>query len=575
MTELYLKKQDGDWQRAYFTTSGSGFKLVRENPYFTQSEAYTLDVTLPMDIAQNRMLLGSLHRMDCSKQPPVYKCRLIVNNALMLDGSAKVTQVTEKEVKVQLVGGRSEVNFLSDNNNDYIDQLPLGTRRRIESTLAFYSDISSGLRYSNSYLYNETAETFVDPLCACHPQLVGVMRLLLSHYGFDMQQGFLDQEPWNRIFIASALHTLDIAHKLPHWPVRDFIQEFCNFFNVTPVIDQFGKTVQFVSNMDYYAQESIIQTLQPIDEYSAELTDDDSHSSIASSTVAFDLSGSAAHDYDCLSEGMRTALPRLHYATRTELENAFKAMDAGKRRKYIFCSPNEERASWLLTDRNGENDFENLVYVDLMKPLDRGTDKAVTLKIVPVAIGHEAVALKNANDGTHRNFHGIPTMESPTKDEEPYPWFGEDGTLQLPDVQDVISGEESIDTAEKEDRMQVMFDDGRTFAFAATPNQLYPLAFTDWKYKPDSEVNHRHWSLALNTNYADAYLGQLHQNAFSFNVHSKLVFRFIADVMPDPTRVYIIRGKRYGCEKFEASVTPEGFDRLMTGYFYEMLSHRT
>lgn len=547
-------------------------KLTKENPYFTQSDSYTLDVTLPMDIPENRQFFRNLHRMEVSKQAQAFSCRLAVGNRILLDGSAKVTQVTEKEVKVQLLGGNSEVNFLSDNNGDYIDQLPLGTRQYIGTALAFYSDISSGLPYSNSYVYNETSEEFVDPLCACHPQLVGVMRLVLAHYGFTMKQCFLDNEPWNKIYIASALHTLDIAHKLPHWTPREFVSEFCNFFNVTAAVDQIEKTVDFISNIDFYGNAAATVALSPIDEYQAEMTEEDSHTSIASSNVAFDLSGSTCHDYDCLTDELREGVQKREYASKAALETAFWAMDDEERRKYLFCEPWDERVSWVLADTNGEREFEDLVYADLMKPLDRGTEKSVTLKIVPVAVGHETVYLKNTLTGEHRNFHGIPSLESPTSDETPYPWYGDNDEVELPALQDLITGEESIAKGEKEDRMQVMFDDGKSFGFTATPNQLYPLAFTDWKYKVDSETDkkHRHWSLSLCRTLADNYLGQLHQNGFSFYVHSKLVFKFLAEQMPDPTRIYIIRGKRYGCEKIEASIDSQGMQQLMTGYFYEM-----
>lgn len=69
MTRLYLKKDGGDWQQVFFSTSGSGFKLTRENPYFTSSESYTLDVTLPMGIVENIQFIGSIHRMDITKRP--------------------------------------------------------------------------------------------------------------------------------------------------------------------------------------------------------------------------------------------------------------------------------------------------------------------------------------------------------------------------------------------------------------------------------------------------------------------------------------------------------------------------
>ena len=59
MTELLLKREKGEWRRVYFEAQQS-FKLTRENPYFTQSDSYTLDVTIPMIIIENhsqRMLV--------------------------------------------------------------------------------------------------------------------------------------------------------------------------------------------------------------------------------------------------------------------------------------------------------------------------------------------------------------------------------------------------------------------------------------------------------------------------------------------------------------------------------------
>ena len=103
-------------------------------------------------------------------------------------------------------------------------------------------------------------------------------------------------------------------------------------------------------------------------------------------------------------------------------------------------------------------------------------------------------------------------------------------------------------------------------------DSLMLMGFVDWQFKKSHKGNeHRHWSLSLNPTDADHYLGELHQNGFVFNMKAKHCFKFLADAIPDPTRVYIIRNKRYGCEKIEASIRDGQLDRLMTGYFYEML----
>ena len=563
MTELFLQKDGGQWQRVYFDTSSGGIKLTRENPYFTQSESYTFDITLPMDILTNRQFFANLQRMDRTKRPPLMKCRLIVDNSPVLYGAAKVTQVTQQQVKVQLLGGRSEVNFLCTENEEYIDELPLGTRSVVNSptSLDFYTDISTGLPYSHSAIINETSGNTLDELEACHPQLVGVMRLALAYYGFSMVTGFLDEDPWRRIYIASAMHTLDIAHKLPHWTMRDFFTEFCNFFCVTPLIDQAERTVEFVPCTEFLNREGHKTVLTPLDEYQANVSEKEDVSSLMGSTIAFALPSSQSHDTDCFDENVRKTLPVQEYQTKAAMESGWEGMQPELRRTKLFVSPELRMISWVYDYQGTE--YESKEYVDMLRPLERGTEERKELKIVPVAMarGEQYAA---------QTYHGIPTMEKPTGDEAPHYWWDEDNdTLRTPTAQELITGERDAEKDEKDDIMQVMFDDGE-YSYV-TPTRLRSLGFTDWTFRNNYHRGQSMWSLSLNPTDATYYLGQLHQNDYHFNMKAKYVFRFIADHMPDPRDIFIIRGKQFASEKIEASVNAEGFDKLMTGYFYEML----
>ena len=564
MTELYLQKTGSTWHRVHFDASQSGFKLTRENPYFTQSESYTLDVTLPTDILANRQFFQNLQRMERTKRPPVMKCRLLVDNIPVLCGSAKVIQVTEQQVKVQLFGGKSEVNFLSTENKDYIDELPLGTRHVITDPLDldFYSDISTGLPYSHSRIINETSGETVNELEACHPQLVGVMRLLLAHYGFSMQAGFLDEVPWSKIFIASAMHTLDIAHKLPHWTVKEFFEEFCNFFCITPLIDQEAMTVEFVASSEFLGRDGMTVSLEPVDEYQADISEDEEAASLMGSTLAFALSSSASHDTDCLDDAVRKALPMQEYTSKEEMDIGWAGMLPEERRTKLFVSPTQRKISWVY-EHNG-TEYEIAELADMFRPLDRGTEKTKELKIVPVAMARGVFSAPNPG-------HGIPTMENPAGDETPHFWWDEDNdTLRTPTVQEIITGERDAERAEKEDIMQVMFDDG-TYTEAG-PDSRRSLGFTSIGFRTNYHSALFLWSLSLYPTYPAArYLGELHRNGYTFNMKAKHTFRFIADVMPDPRSIFLVRNKRFACEKIEATVSAEGFDKLMTGYFYEML----
>ena len=571
-----------------YPDSSQNIKLTRENPYFTQSESYTLDVVLPMDILPNRQFFRNLQRMDTSKEAATCSCRLIVDNREMLTGTAKVTQVTQQQVKVQLLGGRSEINFLSDDNADYIDCLPLGTL-----TTGNPAVVDTGVRVATSPVADESSErggaAGVYQFC-----LVDLARLIIAHYGFTVTQCDIDQEPWNCIYVATAKQTRQAAHVLPHWTPREFFTEFCNFFNVSLDIDATRRTAAIVRTPDFFAGRERV-SIDPADEYTTEIQDD--AQALASDNISYDLSSSPAHDYDCISDSLRLFAATQEYASQAAAETAYNALSETARKKKILKCPTGKFTAWShdYSDWGDEEPHVAFTQVDVFAPLTRDNDASETsLKICPVAIGMtESVATFGTGDSAHTITTRLyaPTLENPTGNDTALTVsqsgnFGGSQSAQQEqedgdDIQDIIEGNsDTEDAAEKEDRLQVMFIDDVPQTYSrvdsAQPDTYSELTaivgFTDWQYKKSHRGSaHRRWSLSLCQTDADYYLGQLHQNGFSFNTKARHTFRFIADTMPDPRDIYVIRGKRYACEKIEASVTADGFDRLMTGYFYEML----
>lgn len=125
MIALYINDQ-----RAVIK-SGTSIKLTRENPFFTNSGDYTLDVVLPLTgCLDNLRIFGALHYRAMSLKfltGKKYPFRL-VSELLTLEGSAIVTNVTQDEIKVQLLAGNSALNINSfgEDGELYIDELDLG-----------------------------------------------------------------------------------------------------------------------------------------------------------------------------------------------------------------------------------------------------------------------------------------------------------------------------------------------------------------------------------------------------------------------------------------------------------------
>lgn len=603
MTELFLKeKEGGAWHRVYFDSSGSGFRLYRENPYFSQSESYTLDVTLPADIAENRAVLHNVQRMDCSKRPQTWLFSMKVDNVQVMQGTAVLVQATQEAAKVQLLGGSSEWNY--DAQQLYIDELDLGTKELSNIQPEGYDNYNDmGVRFVCLQGYDETAAEVVNqkvsfmkadgqgtvrtPLTshleggAPQPALLDVVAAAVRQTGYSLGNFFPWQDPWKHLYVASVKITWYLAHALPHWTVKELLDEVCRLFNCTLKVDSVTRTVNIESNVVFYGSAKNVQ-LEVLDEYTSEIDGENGRQQepLANANISYDMSASPAHDYDCIPEAVRNSVPRLTYGSHSEMQRAWQQMETERRRKYIFECPQGKFADW----RETEDGPSQLVAVDMLAPLvrDSGNGDATGLKIVPVAITEDAKG-KYVEDvkGTVRvydiSFRSI-SMENPTGNEYP-----SEETEAGPDVQDLIMGQaEAEQAAQKEDRMQLfLLEDVMQPAVAKLE---YPddeteyrtfwafMPMTDSGYKVKSQgEQHRSWSMALAASDAASYIGQLHQGTFSFNTKVRHTFRFIADGMPDPRNIFLVRGKRYACEKIEATVNAEGLDHLMTGYFYELI----
>ena len=99
MTQVFLDGQE------VVVQNKTSIKLIKENPFFTKSGSSTLGITLPMHIEQNLKVLGHLNRLDNLTTPITLSATIKSGNKTIITGEAVVTEITEKSVKVQILGG--------------------------------------------------------------------------------------------------------------------------------------------------------------------------------------------------------------------------------------------------------------------------------------------------------------------------------------------------------------------------------------------------------------------------------------------------------------------------------------
>lgn len=593
MTELFLKKSEGEWTRVFFD-GAQPFRLTRENPYFQQSDSYTLDVVFPLDVIQNRRFFGSLDRKDVGKRYTEYSCRLLIGNVPVMDGTAHLTQVTQDTVKLQLVTGVSALKMSAAQESQYIDELDLGLEsytaglsQRLDAGETFVGVTPAGW----GLIFHDTSNDKYANMCFDYipqgryplrfsdcPKLLEVARRVAGALGFTLDLTILP-EACSHIYVVSGGQNR-FGRKLPHWTVKEFFAEFQNFFG-SIFLSHDGRTLR-LAPLSQYSRNSKV-TLEPVEEYSVEISKDSETEGVVNRNIEFAMEQTDIEVVD--EELIAAATYDEAYPTRAAMEIAFGNDSEEVKTHKIYRFAGHIYIAWK---DEGEESYRPRCIAPFNACKRFQKADSVALRIAPAWLEEnlELPAQVEGSEGTVTPYICYITMPAVTNI---YPLISAyeegagEGEQLKPAMQSLIEGTETIiKTEEKPDVMPVVFVDEPETVDLLPLTDLYEpttiqacLAYTDYEFKPMkySRMSRKKWSFSLNAlDSAEFHLGQLHVLGFELNRQVKHVFRFYAEQMPDPTSIFIVRNKRYGCEKIEASVNEDGFDHLMTGYFYEMTS---
>lgn len=625
MITLYLNKT-----RVYLATSES-IKITKCNPYFTQSGSYTLDVTLPLSIKANRDFFKNTNRLDVQKKFSKMDAELYADNRPLVLGKATVNAVKDTEVKIQLLGGNSEINFLSNNGDAYIDKILYGKVTLAEGTddvfmgdvtdpqfeteritcefdgtkkdylgsistavfLPIYDETNSSIKNETHLRWDKTTSrshklyTIGD---AIMPNLMYVIRKVVENFGYTISVNEYDCEPFNHIVICNARKTMKIENMLPHWTVSEFITQIQYFLNCTFVFSENDRTAKILSNINYFKDNTT--NIEAVDSFDSDVSDPDNtdDKSLGSSNVAYDVSDSDTHRYDHLSDDILDGYTHKTYDSLTTLMNAAEALEETERKKYLYECPSGKyvyaEIDVLNDDGTTASSSWAMKQVDQFGRIVRNTeddDDLISIKVCPVGITedeklgiYEIYSLTGStNHGTvwHKTadkYTTMPSMANPIGDSS--------ALLNNLCIWDGITGSEDVNSEETaEDRIQVMYVSDKVQYFKGTletgeaAQAPYPIPFTDYADKNMFSNDREKWSMALTKSAADKYIGKKHANGYQINTQTKLQIDFISNSIPDVDSIFYINHKRYCCEKLEIKIKDTGLNNLITGYFYEMI----
>lgn len=470
-----------------YPISTSSIKVTYANQYVTDDGEYTYDITFPMNILENRVIFKNVSRLEVKKNVAKYDdCKLFCNSQLIMSGVGTILSVNEKEIKLQIVGGKSRIKFNDRMTKHYIDEIPFGTadkpgytvdkglsqgfkgHLKIKDIYRLDDDKSEFLGVEGKWCFvpvrdetNDMIANFVGvdktkqfigynaPFImnlAVQPNLMHIFREVVEYEGYTLKRNDFDSKPWNLLYIASAYKTRELCKALPHWSSYTFIEEFRKLFNATIVFDDILKTCSVINASELTTADSI--KIEPLDEYTTDYDEDGSISTSSTANLEYNLGGSANRgNYEVISKKVFESFHSEEISLDNQFVSTTMLWSEKKKRQtiienfgdyYIYVEEENGKKSWKLAG----------VWSPLIR--DKTSEDYVDLNISPAAQVVEDINFKTGllEDKYYekRCLLSIPNNKEPdSKDCD----IDDDG-YSYTSVQDALDDESMLDTSEDE-----------------------------------------------------------------------------------------------------------------------------
>ena len=615
--------------RAY-PISTSSIKVTYANQYVTDDGEYTYDITFPMDILANREIFKNVSRFEVAKNIAKYDdCKLYVDSRIIMSGVGTILSVNQNEVKLQIVGGKSRIKFNEKLTKHYIDELDLGIAdkpgytvdkgwsqgfkniQKINDIYRLDDDKSKFLGVEGKWCFvpvrdetNDMIANFVGvdkakqfigynaPFImnlAVQPSLMYIFRKVVEYEGYTITRNDYDCKPWNLLYIASAYKTRELRKALPHWSSYTFIEEFRKLFNATIVFDDILKTCSVINASELTTADSI--KIEPLDEYTTDYDEDGSISTSSTANLEYNLGGSANRDsYEVISKKVFENFESFH-SEEISLDHQFVTTTLlwSEKKKRQTIIENFGDYYIYVEDENGKKSWK---LAGIWSPLirDKSSEDYVDLNISPAAQVVEDINFKTALIGEDKYYEKRCLLSMPNdKEPDSKECDVDDDGYSYTSVQDAIEDESTLDKSEDDQECMNIFFILPGRVQIGGPNQTslswvgnksrWPQFLTDYRINEDyrysgiADIFHDTYSLSLRKTreVGSTCLGSFHNNGLRIDNKNSMEVKFKADEIPDPSKIYIIRNKRFVCAKIEMEVKDDAIEPIYTGYFY-MLS---
>lgn len=590
MTELYI-----DGQLAALP-EGFNITFTSENPYFTRSSNYSLDIELPMPA--NHAIFKHVNRLDVTKKKTILPATLIVDARCLLYGSAVLLSVEDALVKVQLVSGNAEFNLLT-NDDLYIDELDLGTiswpnnnQNRFQppaNMVNYYGSVddieavwlpvfyqeAKWENLQNDVIYEFGTNNFT--LCPYYgrrcvqPYLLIVIKRIVGHFGYRFDTSFFDNNFLRNVYVCSAVSSNRVAAALPHWTVSEFFDELEKFLCAVTVVNERTKVVSLVGLNDYFTEsgKEIIPASSLLREFTVDIEDEKNEKDLSTGNVGYNLPSHTDDGYLRIERDIIEAAYKQEYDSYDAMLTAYNGMGDGDKKSTIFIVGKRYYINYNENDKNTLREVN--LYADLIRDPE-SSDVETSLGIVPAKI-------IQFNVGVYGSVADYDLSRPYTSMVLNIPAVGYQATVAKQErfnVQEAINGDVELkEKQEKNGHMEVAVNTGKfnrqnvTYS-GQTHAYDYAYPFTDYQQKTGAQLtDFLPYSLSLNDVCPDS-VGHRLSTLSLFHSNIPYTIQFQANKLPDVNKVFLIGNKQYLCEKIETEIDVDGLSKVLKGTFYRI-----
>lgn len=419
--------------------------------------------------------------------------------------------------------------------------------------------------------------------CGCHPGLLHMLQKVLTMAGYKVTMNVPDDSWLWHIYILNVRGLGNFETMLPHWTVDDFVEQVRLFLNLQ--ITYSGRKVAVQSAVEALTSSSLVELTGVTDEFTTDIDDEDAEQSDQSLTnVEYELPYAndimqlpddvwqyaeviTLSSYSLISEYVRLKIP--------EAERS--------KSKWIFIDSSTDRAYAFLHDASDETSFA-LAEVDFLGPLirhGRRADKDRTidtkLKIVPCRMYYRNFKYYVDNKPYKDAYVWLPL---PTDENAEYSTdYNIDKAINSDDS---TTEEETQYVGEKIDYIEVFYNPDylkqKVMCGTTKIDKWFPTVVGTPYVK--NETTGYYLPITMNTALDPFRLNNresspsLLLNAYSSGavINSAVVrnVSFTDNIACDPCRVYLIKGRKYVCQKIEITFDADGIQPLKKGYFFEV-----